>query len=171
MNDASKRILVPVDLGEESSSAVALAADLAQRIGGEVVMMHVYTLPQYAYAGVNIALVPETVAKIGAIARRALEGYAKDHGGVHSLLREGDPAEEILGAIASERPYMVVMSTHRRKGISRLLLGSVADKVARRSPVPVMTVARGPARARRSAEEPEAYHPSMGVKELELAVP
>ncbi|AUX23636.1 uncharacterized protein SOCEGT47_041640 [Sorangium cellulosum] len=174
MDNVAKRILVPVDLGEGSASAVQLALELAAPLGAEVVLMHVYTLPRYAYAGVNIVLPPESIEEISATAQRAIEAYAKKHGGLRCLLREGDPAEQIVRAIEGVRPYMVVMGTHGRRGISRMLLGSVAETVIRTSPVPVVAVTQRAGAARASAGgagEIEERPPAAGVKELEHAFP
>ena len=52
----------------------------------------------------------------------------------------GDPVAEILRAVGDESIDMIVMGTHGRKGLKHLVMGSVAEKVVRRSPVPVMTV-------------------------------
>lgn len=167
MNDAAKIILVPIDLGEGSSPAVKLALELAEPLGAEVVLMHVYTLPNYAYAGVNIVIPPESVEEISSSARQALDEFARKHGGLRCLLREGDPGEEILRAIEGVRPYMVVMGTHGRTGITRMLLGSVAEKVVRRSPVPVV-VAKQHADHASAGEE---RRPPACVRALDLACP
>lgn len=169
MNDAAKIILVPIDLGEGSSPAVKLALELAGPLGAEVVLMHVFTLPNYAYAGVNIVLPPESIEEISSRAQQALEEYAMRHGGLRSLLREGDPGEEIVRAIEDVRPYMVVMGTHGRRGVKRMLLGSVAEKVVRRSPVPVVVAKRHDDHA--SKGEGEDRRPPDCVRALDLACP
>jgi len=60
-------------------------------------------------------------------ARRALNDLANAHGGLRSILVDGDPAAAILAEAERHRPHMVVMGTHGRAGIERLVLGSVAD--------------------------------------------
>jgi nucleotide-binding universal stress UspA family protein len=53
---------------------------------------------------------------------------------------QGDPAEEILKYIAQEKVDLVIMGTHGRKGLDRVLFGSVANEVVKKSPVPVLTI-------------------------------
>ena len=61
-------------------------------------------------------------------------------GGVSTMLREGQPAAEILAAIQETGAGLVIMGTHGRRGVGRMFVGSVAESVARRSPVPVTMV-------------------------------
>jgi len=53
---------------------------------------------------------------------------------------QGDPAEEILKYVESEKVDLVIMGTHGRKGLDRILFGSVANEVVKRSPAPVLTI-------------------------------
>jgi nucleotide-binding universal stress UspA family protein len=140
MDTAPYRILVPVDLIDASPQALHTAQELAKRLRGEVVLLHVYRLPEYTYPGMNGALFVNVAGAIKDAACKALEELAEAAGGLRALLREGDPASEILRAIDEEQPSLVVMGTHGRKGFSRLLLGSVTERVIRRSSVPVMAV-------------------------------
>lgn len=133
-------ILVPVDLEPASLLALAVAQDLAARLDCEVVALYVEAYPPPALTGLVAAPVPP--AEELAAAHRAIRAIADD---VQVLERVGDPALEILAAIAELHPRMVVMGTRGKKGLSRALLGSVAETVMRRSTVPVMTVhAPGP---------------------------
>jgi nucleotide-binding universal stress UspA family protein len=56
-----------------------------------------------------------------------------------TLVTRGDPAEQVLNAARSLEADLIVMGTHGRKGLSHLVLGSVAERVVRESPVPVLT--------------------------------
>jgi universal stress protein A len=58
------------------------------------------------------------------------------------VLRDGVPAGEIVEAAAAERADMIVIGTHGRTGLGRFLLGSVAERVVRTAPCPVLTVRR-----------------------------
>jgi len=145
---ATNVILVPVDFEDASHRAVDMARDLAARLGAEPVLLHVYQLPVYTYPGLEPGVLPQFTGEVTAAAKRALEKLAGEVGGLRSVLREGDPATEILAAIDDLAPVMVVMGTHGRRGLTHLLLGSVAEKVVRRSHVPVLTV--------RTAEERKA---------------
>ena len=66
-----------------------------------------------------------------------------------TLVISGDPAERVLETARGLAADLIVMGTHGRKGLSRLVLGSVAERVVRESPVPVLTV-RATAAARKS---------------------
>ena len=72
-----------------------------------------------------------------------MNAFVKEHFDqmdVEGKVVTGYPAEEILGIAEDEKCDMVVMGTHGRKGIDRILFGSVAEKVVKSSTVPVLTV-------------------------------
>ncbi|EYF03970.1 universal stress protein [Chondromyces apiculatus] len=133
-------ILVPVDFESASLKAIHKAKELGARTGAEVVLLHVYQLPVYTYPGLEPTLMPGFHTEVSAAASRALEQLASQSGGLRSLLREGDAANEIIAAAEEVRPAMIVMGTHGRKGVAHLFLGSVAEKVIRKSETPVLTV-------------------------------
>ena len=133
-------IVVPTDFEDASKKALELAKELAVRIDGEVALVHVYSLPVYTYPGLEPALLPGFHSEVAAAARRALEQLGAAQGGLKTLLREGDAAMEILDAAKELGARFIVMGTHGRKGLSHFFLGSVAERVVRRSAIPVMTV-------------------------------
>jgi len=136
----AQTILVPVDFEEGSERALDVAHDLATRLGARLVLLHAYTLPVYAYPGMAPIQAPTLDTEIEAAAKQALGVLAARWESPRTLLRQGDPATVILDAIEELEPALVVMGTHGRRGLQRLVLGSVAEHVARRSKVPVMTV-------------------------------
>jgi nucleotide-binding universal stress UspA family protein len=138
--DGSKTILVPIDFQDASLEALAKARDLAPRLGFEVVLLHVYTVPVVVYPGFDPIVAPGLPEEIATAATRALERLAGAQGSPRTLLRAGDPASEILAVIDETKPAMVVMGTHGRRGLTHLLVGSVAEQIVRRSAVPVLTV-------------------------------
>lgn len=138
--ESSKIILVPIDFEEASMRALAKARELAGRLGLEVMLMHTYTLPIAIYPGFEPIMAPDLSDQIASAARRSLEALAAEQGGLRSELRCGDPAAEILEVIDERSPELVVMGTHGRKGLARLVLGSVAEKVVRSSHAPVLMV-------------------------------
>ncbi|HTN82159.1 MAG TPA: universal stress protein [Sorangium sp.] len=140
MNEGANVILVPVDFEEASLKAVELAKDLGAKLGREVVLLHVYQLPVYTYPGLEPALMPGFHAEVSAAASRAVQQLSAQTGGLRALLRDGDPATEILAAAEEQRAAMIVMGTHGRRGLTHLFLGSVAEQVIRKSGVPVLTV-------------------------------
>lgn len=72
--------------------------------------------------------------------RRIIEQRISKKVRVHLLIRNGDPANEIVKIAAKKQADIIVIATHGRKGLSHLILGSVAEKVARLAPCPVLVV-------------------------------
>ncbi len=140
MADHTDTILCPIDFGDASMKAFTLAKELAGRLGAELVVLHVFVEPVVAYPGMTPILVPGMGDEVATAARRALDDLVQNHPGVRTSLRTGEAAEEILAAVESLRPRMVVMGTHGRKGLQRLFLGSVAERIVRSSAAPVLTV-------------------------------
>jgi nucleotide-binding universal stress UspA family protein len=133
-------IVVPVDFEEASLKAIELAKDLGGKLGSEVVLVHVYQLPIYTYPGLEPGLLPGFHTEVIAAASRALQQLSAQTGGLRTFLREGDPSVEILAAADELKARMIVMGTHGRRGFAHVLLGSVAEKVIRKSEIPVLTV-------------------------------
>jgi nucleotide-binding universal stress UspA family protein len=139
-HEASHTILVPLDFEAPSDKALALAKELAPKLGAKVSLLHIYSTPVYTYPGLDPTLAPSLYAEISEAARKAIEARAEAEGGLPWELREGDPAAEILAAIDKTHPQLVIMGTHGRRGFAHAFLGSVAEKVVRKSEAPVMTV-------------------------------
>jgi nucleotide-binding universal stress UspA family protein len=113
---------------------------LARKVGAQVILLHVYGFPVYLYPGMDPIIAPTMNHEIAEAAKRALDQLAESSGGLQRIVRAGDAAEQILAVINELHPSMVVMGTHGRSGLARWVLGSVAEQVARRSPIPVLTV-------------------------------
>jgi nucleotide-binding universal stress UspA family protein len=141
-----KTILVPTDFSEIAAMATETAMDLAKAFSASVVLMHAYELPVYTYAYPTVPYVPtpELAAGLEEAAARGLEALRKQYEqrGVPlgTLTRAGIAWEQILAAAATTQAGLIVMGTHGRRGLPRALMGSVAEKVVRLSPVPVLTV-------------------------------
>ncbi|HVY47358.1 MAG TPA: universal stress protein [Minicystis sp.] len=137
--EAFRHILVPTDFGPSSRLAVDYAVELAERYGATLTLLHVQPLPP-AY-GDGIYWPYEQIAKeADAALRPAVAELKKRHADTHGLLASGVVWDQIL-ALAKDRGVdLVVMGTHGRHGLPRAVLGSVAEKVVRLSPVPVLTV-------------------------------
>jgi nucleotide-binding universal stress UspA family protein len=135
---AKETILVPVDFEKASLDALALARDLGARLGAEVVLLHVFTVPVVVYPGFDPIFAPGLPDDIASTARAAVQQLAQTSGGLRAIVREGDPSSVILRVIEEERPKFVVMGTHGRRGLSHFFLGSVAEHVIRGSAVPVL---------------------------------
>ena len=135
-------ILVPFDFGEPSERALEVAIDLAKQNGAHVTLLHVFDVPP-SYAGMGMSPV-DLLTPMWAAGKKQLEDTLERVKATCSSVTEqtarGVPWREILSAIEQLRPDLVVMGTHGRSGIPRAVLGSVAEKIVRLSPVPVLTV-------------------------------
>lgn len=139
------RIVVPTDFSACAEEAWGLAQRLAGAFGAELVLAHVLVETPLYREG---PLAMEKARQVFEAARRwaaaALEQWAAKarEKGLHVriALRTGAPHEEILALATDERADLVVLGTRGRGGINRALLGSVADRVVRLAPCPVLTV-------------------------------
>jgi nucleotide-binding universal stress UspA family protein len=138
-------ILVPVDFDNPSRYALNAACELAARIGANVVIAHVCSGRYVSFAG-GRATVRRECLEQSAIetAERRLREFAVGLGDVRTIVRQGDPASRILALIDELHPVLVVVGTQGRRGLARLVLGSIAEKIVRSSPVPVLSVSAPP---------------------------
>lgn len=137
-----RRILVPLDFSGKSRQALRYAAPIAQKFGGRIVLLHMI-VP--AAAGSSAALVPDLkVEKERAMKRLAIT--AANHVPTEvrgpNLVRAGSPYVGILAAAEELDVDMIVLTTHGRTGLKRLLLGSTAEQVMRHAKCPVLSVRR-----------------------------
>jgi nucleotide-binding universal stress UspA family protein len=144
---AFHHILVPIDFDETSNRAVKTAMDLANAITASITLLHTIEIRQYAYANFGAALPPpDLLSALEVAARRSidqtLEGVRARVPSAKAIVTTGVPWRQILAAIDELQADLVVMGTHGRQGLGRALLGSVAEKIVRSSPVAVMTVPR-----------------------------
>jgi nucleotide-binding universal stress UspA family protein len=138
---AFKHILLPTDFSEGAELAMNIAVDLAATSGATITLFHAYSLPVLMYAeGISFP-VGELHAAASDALQVALARLRQRWSKSDSLLVCGVPWQQILMAIETSGADMVVMGTHGRRGLPRAILGSVAEKVVRLSPVPVLTAA------------------------------
>lgn len=131
-------ILVPTDFSNASEEALRWATSLARDTGAKLVIAHVEEAPM-AYAG-ELPLTPDEATRDEL--RRSLAQTAPADSSVsyeHKLL-VGEPATAIVDLAEREHADLIVMGSHGRKGITRLLMGSVAEAVVRKAKCPVLTV-------------------------------
>ena len=133
------RILVPIDFSPYSDAALALATSLARDGGGTLVLAHVEVIPISAAGGEYLYAIPEPPTE--ELLDKLNHVVPPDsHVMVERRLLSGDPADAIIRLAESENIDLIVMGTHGRRGLSRLLMGSVAEAVVRAAPCPVLTV-------------------------------
>ncbi len=135
----TKKILFPTDYSTASDAGLEMAESLARDTGATLVILHVEE-PPAAYGGGELYYgVPEPD---NTELLRMLHAVAPSDPAIpfmHKLVN-GDPAAEIVRQAEAEGADMIVMGTHGRTGLRRLLMGSVAEAVVRRAACPVLTV-------------------------------
>jgi nucleotide-binding universal stress UspA family protein len=151
------RILVPLDGSALALEALPAASPLAETLGGEVILVQVLELTSPAYAALYPWLEPDRGAALAEV-RRALAGVAaplRARGFHVTTVAEVGEAAATIAAIAREQQVdLIVMATHGRGGVARLVLGSVATGLVQQSPVPLLLVR--PAALREPAADVEA---------------
>lgn len=141
----SDTILCPVDFSGSSEEAARYAISLAGSLGQKkVVFLHVYQRPVYPLADGTLFMDGTAEVSVKNQLRRQLDLLASRYSAhdveVAAELHEGIPHQVIIEHASAVGASMIVMATHGRKGLSHLLLGSVAEKVVRLSPIPVCTL-------------------------------
>jgi len=143
-----RRILVPVDYSACSRAALEHAAMLAKSFNATIDLLYVWEAPAFVApeAMVGAAGTTQTLAQLASdqaqAAMREFAAQAREEGIeiANTRVEQGDPAHTIVTVAEREGYDLVAMGTHGRSGFAHLLLGSVAEKVVRRSSRPVLTV-------------------------------
>jgi nucleotide-binding universal stress UspA family protein len=132
-------ILHPTDFSERSAQAFAVACALARDGDARVVVLHVFPPVGFNFgAGPSMTTLEQERERLWDQFLRVQPLYP--NGVIEHRLEEGGPAEEILRAAASRPCDLIVMGTHGRTGLGRVLLESVAEDVFCRTPCPFVTV-------------------------------
>ncbi len=136
---AIKTILHPTDFSDRSEHAFKLACALARDYGARLVILYVEHATIIAYGEGVVPPNPELLAEE---MKESLDRLTVPDPiiRVERRLEEGEPVTEILRVARESAADLIVMGTHGRTGLARLLMGSVADQVVRRAPCPVVTV-------------------------------
>ena len=142
------KLLVPTDFSEDSEQAARYAVELAKRFQAEIHCVHVVDIPAdllstsaYYMTGPSEAFLDqireESKKNLEAFADNNLEGVQ-----VQTAFLEGSPFVEIIRYARNQQIDLVVIATHGRTGLKHVLFGSVAEKVVRKAPCPVLVVKR-----------------------------
>jgi universal stress protein A len=130
-----ERVLAATDFSLCSLAALEYAEELARKFGAVLLLLHATGAP---------SMPAEVHERSGEAAARALTRSVerlREHGlSVRGFLRPGSAAEEIVRTAKLEHASLIVMGTHGRTGITRVLMGSVAERVVREAACPVLTV-------------------------------
>jgi nucleotide-binding universal stress UspA family protein len=144
-----RSILVPVDYSKHSQASLVYAAELAGKVGATLDVVHVWDRPAYAADAVLVGRPGEDHCSIAELVQKNAESDMSEFLASVSLAPElklshrllsGDPAAKLVEELKLGKHDLVVLATHGRTGLMQLLLGSVAEKLVRLSPVPVLTV-------------------------------
>lgn len=134
---AQKTILFPTDFSTASDAALVHAESLARQMNARLLIVHVEE-PPLAYGGGELYYgLPEPsserILKMLEDVRPSDPSVPYTH-----RLTMGDPAGEVVRMAADENAEMIILGTHGRTGMTRLLMGSVAEAIVRRAPCPVL---------------------------------
>jgi nucleotide-binding universal stress UspA family protein len=141
------RILVPTDFSETADAALTHAKEVAAQFGASIRLVHVFDDPflNGTFAPDVYAPVPETLREAvlrdlkNRLAERLTSAEKARFGGDADIVT-GPTADAILADATEHHVDLIVIGTHGRRGLSHALLGSVAERVVRKAPCPVLTV-------------------------------
>lgn len=141
-----RRILVPTDFSDCATKAVRYAVELADKLGAELVLLHVVpdtvlALPDAVMPTPAPATELQVLTDAGKAGLANLVTALKLEGrNLRTETRIGSPEQEITAAAGDLGADLVCIGTHGRGGLSRVFLGSVAEQIVRHAPCPVLTV-------------------------------
>lgn len=134
----AKKILVPTDFSHTGDAALEMASSLARDTGAKLLIVHAEE-PPTAYGGGEFYYgMPEPATDELLKMLHKIEPADPAVRYEHRLI-SGDPAHAIVRLAKDEDVDMIVMGTHGRTGLSRMLMGSVAEAIVRRAGCPVLT--------------------------------
>lgn len=140
-----ENILVPVDFSLHAAEAIRVASGIARQSQGSITLVHVYDPLPYALPPEYVVYTPEQEARMNAefeksltASKRAAESAGAPR--VETRLLHGLPSAAIVDLAKAGHFDSIVMGTHGRTGIKHALMGSVAERVLRKAPCPVLTV-------------------------------
>lgn len=139
-----EKVLVPVDFSENSGKVLSHGVEMAEKFGAEVHVLFVAQIFQdYSEFFVPHMPVIQFEEELVASAREKMAAFLEENleKSSHCLSKVlvGDPAESLLQYAKDQEMDMIVMGTHGYKGLERVLFGSVAEKVVKMAPCPVLT--------------------------------
>jgi nucleotide-binding universal stress UspA family protein len=140
-----QHILAPTDFSELSQQGLTTALQLAAAFGAKLLLLHVIEPPPYPVEGVMPS--PFGATLLDDLERQATRDLAQmlpdTHGSPVQIMRRvvvGIPYRKIVEVAEQEKSDLIVMTTHGRTGLSHLVMGSVAEKIVRTAPCPVLTI-------------------------------
>jgi nucleotide-binding universal stress UspA family protein len=141
-----KLIICPIDFSEFSAAAYRYAISVAEHYQAQVTCLHIVEWWKYPYADygayeTNFSKLCQALKEGG---EELLRDFVKRHSASaiqpHLVVQHGNASDAILSFAEAQRMELIVMGTHGRRGLDRLVLGSTTDRVMRRAPCPVLVV-------------------------------
>jgi nucleotide-binding universal stress UspA family protein len=140
-----RKILVPVDFSEVAPILAKWAKGFAKQLNAKIILTYVLEdLSTYEGIFVDLKTLTELENTLYEGAKKSMEDFLKEHfsdfPNVEPVLEKGDVVETILRVAQEKGADLIVIGTHGRKGLDRILFGSVAEGVVKNSPIPVVTL-------------------------------
>ncbi|MCI4453409.1 MAG: universal stress protein [Thermodesulfobacterium sp.] len=140
-----RTILVPVDFSEVAPILAKWAKGFAKQLNAKIIITYVLEdLSTYEGIFVDLKTLTELENTLYEGAKKSMEDFLKEHFSdfpdVEPVLEKGDVVETILRVAQEKGADLIVIGTHGRKGLDRILFGSVAEGVVKNSPIPVVTL-------------------------------
>lgn len=140
-----KRVLVPTDFSEHADRALTVAIGLAKPLGATIDLVHVYGVPMPVVASIGGSVPPPLPTPNDLMSiQKGLDQIAERVrvAGVECFIAivEGSPAVEIVSRSRKINADLIVIGTHGRTGFRRVIFGSVAEEVLRRTSLPILMV-------------------------------
>ncbi len=140
-----KRILFPTDFSEGSDNALPYAADMAKHYGAKLYVLHVmHDIVQATGWYVPHISMDEVYKDIEKNARKEIERYGVEElegfKDIERIVVKGIPYDEVIKFAKENKIDLIVIGTHGRKGLDRVIFGSTAERVVRDAPCPVLSV-------------------------------
>ncbi len=140
----AQRFLVPVDFSEYANQALEYAIGLASKLGARLTLLHVIQPLPLAGVDMGVTLPYTYIQDLEAEIANSMQAYLErvTAAGLEGEIAvvHGVPFQEILETAKTQQVDLIVMGTHGRTGLQHVLLGSVAEKVVRLAPCPVLVV-------------------------------
>jgi universal stress protein A len=144
MSHRFQRILTPIDFSQHAGQALDYAIAWGRQLNAQLILVHV--VPSLSEVGIDMApaLPAAHLERLEKELTRHMQRYLQrvEDAGVQGdlVIAHGSPLDEIIGIVKARRIDLIIMGSHGRSGLSHLLLGSMAEKVMRLAPCPVLIV-------------------------------
>ena len=140
-----KKILFPIDLSETSEKIVPYVTTMAEKFDAQIHLLFVVRILSY-FVSIYVPhpSIDQFENQIGEGAKKRLKEFKEEHFSKFNVIEpvviSGDASEEILKYIKTENIDLLIMGTHGRKGLDKVIFGSVADRVSKLATVPVLLI-------------------------------